>query len=106
VALNVPTEQSSLTFGDLVLKNDFSVIWKDSPILLTRNLIHRSSSTPYLSPTGRDIQQKDKSGIIEILGQLNHLNRMKDMVKDIVKTIKMGQIQFLFIVDLEVLTIS
>ncbi|KAL1332214.1 hypothetical protein HN51_061061 [Arachis hypogaea] len=90
VALNVPTEQSSLTFGDLVLKNDLSAVRKDSPLLLTRNLIHRSSSTPCLSPTGRDMQQRDKSGIIEILGQSNHLNRMKDMVKDVVKAIKMG----------------
>ncbi|KAL4360201.1 hypothetical protein HN51_020598 [Arachis hypogaea] len=90
VALNVPTEQSSLTFGDFVLKNDLSAIRKDSPLLLTRNLIHRSSSTPYLSPTGRDMQQRDKSEIIEILGQSNHLNSMKDMVKDIVKAIKMG----------------
>ncbi|KAL4286142.1 hypothetical protein AHAS_Ahas19G0056600 [Arachis hypogaea] len=106
VALNVPTEQSSLTFGDLVLKNNLSAVRKYLSLLLTRNLIHRSSSTPCLSPTGRDMQQRDKSGIIEILGQSNHLNRMKDMVKDIVKAIKMGQIQFLFIVGLGVLTIS
>ncbi|KAJ1400859.1 Ubiquitin-like domain superfamily [Sesbania bispinosa] len=90
LALNVPVEESSLTFGDKVLKNDLDAIRNHSPLLLTRNLMHRSSSTPCLSPTGRDIQQRDKSGPIEILGQSNRLDRMKHMVKDIVKAIKMG----------------
>ena len=90
VALNFPTEQSSLTFGDMVLKNDLSAVRNDSPLLLTRNLMHRSSSTPCLSPTGRDMQQRDKSGVIEILGQSNRLDRIKHMVKDIAKAIKMG----------------
>lgn len=90
LALNVPVEESSLTFGDVVLKNDLSAVRNDSPLLLTRNLLHRSSSTPCLSPTGRDIQQRDRSGPIEILGQSNRLDRMKQTVKDIVKAIKMG----------------
>lgn len=90
LALNVPTEESSLTFGDIVLKNDLSAVRNDSPLLLTRNLMHRSSSTPCLSPTGRDIQQRDKSGPIEILGQSNRLDRIKHMIKDIKKAIKMG----------------
>lgn len=90
LALNVPTEESSLTFGDIVLKNDLSAVRNDSPLLLTRNLMHRSSSTPCLSPTGRDIQQKDKSGPIEILGQSCRLDRIKHMAKDIMKAIKMG----------------
>ncbi|PSR88197.1 Phosphatidylinositol 4-kinase [Actinidia chinensis var. chinensis] len=67
IALNGPTEESSLTFGDVVLKNDLSAIRNDSPLLLTRNLLHRSSSTPCLSPTGREVQQRDQSGPIEIL---------------------------------------
>ncbi|XP_027346210.1 phosphatidylinositol 4-kinase gamma 5-like isoform X1 [Abrus precatorius] len=90
VALNVPTEESSLTFGDVVLKNDLSAVRNDSPLLLTRNFMHRSSSTPCLSPTGRDMQQRDKSSPIEILGQSNRLDRMKHMIEDIVKAIKMG----------------
>lgn len=90
IALNVPTEESSLTFGDIVLKNDLSAVRNDSPLLLTRNLMHRSSSTPCLSPTGRDMQQRDKSGPIEILGQSNRLDRMKHMVKDIVEAMKQG----------------
>ncbi|KAK7275048.1 hypothetical protein RIF29_16155 [Crotalaria pallida] len=90
LALNVSTEESSLTFGDIVLKNDLSAVRNDSPLLLTRNLMHRSSSTPCLSPTGRDLQQKDSSGPIEILGQSSHLDRMKGLVKDIKKAIKMG----------------
>ncbi|KAH7516150.1 phosphatidylinositol 4-kinase gamma 5 [Ziziphus jujuba] len=90
LALNVPTDESSLTFGDMVLKNDLSAVRNDSPLLLTRNLIHRSSSTPCLSPTGKDIQQRDKSGPIEILGQSDHFARAKLLVKEIVKGIKMG----------------
>ncbi|XP_042505491.1 phosphatidylinositol 4-kinase gamma 5-like [Macadamia integrifolia] len=90
VALNVPTEESSLTFGDMVLKNDLSAVRNDAPLLLTRNLLHRSSSTPCLSPTGRDLQQRDKSGLIEILGCSSRFAKTKQMVKDIVKGIKNG----------------
>ncbi|KAG6712757.1 hypothetical protein I3843_05G110600 [Carya illinoinensis] len=90
LALNFPTEESSLTFGDMVLKNDLSAVRNDSPLLLKRNLIHRSSSTPCLSPTGRDIQQRDWSGPIEILGQSNRFAKMKQLVKEIVKAIKNG----------------
>ncbi|XP_058747645.1 phosphatidylinositol 4-kinase gamma 7-like [Vicia villosa] len=90
IALNVPTEESSLTFGDVVLKNDLSYVRNDTALLLTRNLMHRSSSTPCLSPTGRDMQQSDKSGPIEILGQSSNLDIMKHMVKDIVKAMKIG----------------
>ncbi|XP_028803516.1 phosphatidylinositol 4-kinase gamma 5 [Neltuma alba] len=90
LALNVPTDESSLTFGDTVLKNDLSAIRNGSPLLLTRNIMHRSSSTPCLSPTGRDIQQRDKSGPIEILGQSSRLDRMKELAKEIMKAIKMG----------------
>ncbi|PON79787.1 Phosphatidylinositol 3-/4-kinase [Parasponia andersonii] len=90
LALNVPTEESSLTFGDMVLKNDLSAVRNDAPLLLTRNLLHRSSSTPCLSPTGKDIQHRDKSGPIEILGNSEHFARTKVLVKDIVKAIKMG----------------
>lgn len=90
LALNVPTDESSLTFGDMVLKNDLSAVRNDAPLLLTRNLMHRSSSTPCLSPTGKDLQQRDKSGPIEILGQSDHFARAKLLVKEIVKGIKMG----------------
>ncbi|AET03201.1 putative 1-phosphatidylinositol 4-kinase [Medicago truncatula] len=90
IALNVPTEESSLTFGDVVLNNDLSSVRNDTALLLTRNLMHRSSSTPCLSPTGRDMQQKDKSGPIEIVGQSSSLDVMKHMVKDIVKAMQMG----------------
>ncbi|KAJ4973877.1 hypothetical protein NE237_007051 [Protea cynaroides] len=90
VALNVPTEESSLTFGDMVLKNDLSAVRNDAPLLLTRNLLHRSSSTPCLSPTGHDLQQRDKSGLIEILGCSSSFTKTKQLVKDIVKGIKNG----------------
>ncbi|XP_059452541.1 phosphatidylinositol 4-kinase gamma 5-like [Corylus avellana] len=90
VALNVPTEESSLICGDTVLKNDLSVVRNDSPLLLTRNCLHRSSSTPCFSPTGRDLQQGDRSGPIEILVCSNQSARMKELVKDIAKGIKIG----------------
>lgn len=90
VALNFPIEESSLTFGDMVLKNDLSAIRNDSPLLLTRNLLHRSSSTPCLSPTGRDIQQRDRSGPIEILGHSTRFAKTKQLVKEIVKAVKNG----------------
>ncbi|KAI3734067.1 hypothetical protein L6452_13528 [Arctium lappa] len=89
IALNVPIEESSLTFGDMVLKNDLTAIRNDSPLLLTRNLIHRSSSTPCLSV--RDTQQhRDQSGPIEILGHSASFLRTKEIVNEIVKALKIG----------------
>ncbi|CAK8540782.1 unnamed protein product [Lathyrus sativus] len=90
VAFNVPTEESSLICGDTVLKNDLSVVRNDSPLLLTRNFLHRSSSTPCLSPTSRDLQHRDQSGPIEIIGQSNMLSGTKELVKDITMAIKDG----------------
>ncbi|KAI3700061.1 hypothetical protein L2E82_44676 [Cichorium intybus] len=88
IALNVSIEESSLTFGDMVLKNDLSAIRNDSPLLLTKNLIHRSSSSPCLSPTSKEIQHRDRSGPIEILGHLSQ--KTKQLVKEIVKAMKTG----------------
>ncbi|XVE78591.1 hypothetical protein DITRI_Ditri13aG0158300 [Diplodiscus trichospermus] len=90
VALNVPIEERSLIYGDVVLKNDLSTVRNDSPLLLTRNFMHRSSSTPCLSPTGKDIQQGDQSGPIEILACSNHFSGTKKMVKEIVMAIEIG----------------
>ncbi|KAJ9163465.1 hypothetical protein P3X46_023131 [Hevea brasiliensis] len=90
LALKVPTEESCLTFGDMVLNNDLSAVRNDSPLLLTRNCLHRSSSTPCLSPTGKEVQQRDRSGLIEILGQSNSFSKMKQLIKESVKAIKMG----------------
>ncbi|KAK2413219.1 phosphatidylinositol 4-kinase gamma [Trifolium repens] len=90
VAFNVPTEESSLICGDMILKNDLSVVRNDSPLLLTRNFLHRSSSTPCLSPTGRDLQYKDQSGPIEIIGFSDMLSGTKQLVKDIMIAIKGG----------------
>ncbi|KAK8547083.1 hypothetical protein V6N13_099827 [Hibiscus sabdariffa] len=90
VALNFPIEQSSLTFGDMELKNDLSAVRNGTPLLLTRNCLHRSSSTPCLSPTGKDLQQRDRSGPIEILGHSDSFDVLKVVAKDIFKAIKMG----------------
>ena len=90
VAFNVPTEASSLICGDMVLKNDLSVVRNDSPLLLTRTFLHRSSSTPCLSPTGRDLLQRDQSGPIEVIGCSDMFSGTKQLVKDIMKAIKVG----------------
>ncbi|KAK1316053.1 putative phosphatidylinositol 4-kinase type 2-beta [Acorus calamus] len=90
LALNIPTDESSLTFGDLVLKNDLSTVRNDSPLLLTRNFLHRSSSTPCLSPRGKELQQRDQSGLIEIIGCSSQCSETKQLVKDAVKAIKSG----------------
>ncbi|KAL1361015.1 hypothetical protein HN51_006388 [Arachis hypogaea] len=90
IALNVPTEESSLICGDMILKNDLSVVRNDSPLLLTRNFLHRSSSSPCLSPTGRDLQQKDRSREIEIIGCAEISSETRQLVKDIISAIKMG----------------
>ncbi|XP_020102853.1 phosphatidylinositol 4-kinase gamma 5-like [Ananas comosus] len=88
LALNVPTDESSLVFGDLVLKNDLSIIRGHAPLLLTRNSMHRSTSTPCFRP--RDSEQKDQSGIVEILGCSSRCARLEQLVKDVVKAIKGG----------------
>ncbi|KAJ0725184.1 putative 1-phosphatidylinositol 4-kinase [Helianthus annuus] len=90
VALNVPIEESSLTFGDMVLKNDLSAIRNDSPLLLTRNLMHRSSSTPCLSPSGRETQQRDRSRPVEILGRASSFTRTKELVNEVVEALNSG----------------
>ncbi|KAJ3677530.1 hypothetical protein LUZ60_003254 [Juncus effusus] len=92
LAFNLPTEETSLSYGDKILKNDLTSIRNDSALLLTRNLMHRSSSTPCLSPTGRDLgfRDKDRSGPIEILGCSFDCDRMKQVIKDVVKAIKIG----------------
>lgn len=88
VALNVPTDESSLVCGDMVLKNDLSIVRNDSPLLLTRNFLHRSSSTPCLTPMGKDIQQRDQSAPIEVLGYSDQFARTKQLVVDIVQAIR------------------
>ncbi|PAN35933.1 hypothetical protein GQ55_6G234300 [Panicum hallii var. hallii] len=89
IALNVSTEESSLTFGDQVLNNDLSYVLNDSPLLLTRNHMHRSCSTPCLSPKGEG-QQRDRSKVIEILGCSSPSAAMKQLVKDIIRGITNG----------------
>ncbi|KAF8103873.1 hypothetical protein N665_0183s0049 [Sinapis alba] len=91
VALNFPTEESSLTFGDLVLNNDLTSVRNDSPLLLTRNNFHRSSSTPCLSPMRADLQHhRDETSSIEILGNSVCSSFVRQMAKDITKALKRG----------------
>ncbi|KAM1740267.1 hypothetical protein ACFX11_015858 [Malus domestica] len=89
LALNVPTDQSSLTFGDRILNNDLSAIGNRSTLLLARNVMNRSSSTPCLSPTGQNLQ-RDQSESIEVLGCPNNFARIDELVKEIVVAIKKG----------------
>ncbi|KAJ6416989.1 hypothetical protein OIU84_002806 [Salix udensis] len=48
----------------------------------------RSSSTPCLSTSWKDLQQDDWSGPIEILGFSEHFAEVKQMVNDIVKAMR------------------
>ncbi|XP_062227068.1 phosphatidylinositol 4-kinase gamma 7-like [Phragmites australis] len=90
LALNVPTGETSLTFGDRVLENDLSFIRPDSPLLLTRNIINRSCSTPCLCPVSKDFEQKDCSGLVEILGCSSSCAQVKRLVDDVVNAIRSG----------------
>ncbi|XP_066376547.1 phosphatidylinositol 4-kinase gamma 5-like [Miscanthus floridulus] len=91
VALNFPTDERSLTLGDRVLKNDLSTIRNDSPLLLTKTFMHRSSSTPCLSPRGKDLQQqKDKGCPIELLVCPSRCSRARQLVKDVARAIRKG----------------
>ncbi|KAK3132197.1 hypothetical protein QOZ80_6AG0517340 [Eleusine coracana subsp. coracana] len=91
VALNFPIEESSLTCGDRVLKNDLSTIRNDSPLFLTKTLMHRSSSTPCLSPAVKDIQQqKDRGRPIVMLVRPSCCSRTKQLVKDVARAIRNG----------------
>jgi hypothetical protein len=88
LALNMPTGGTSLTFGDRVLENDLSSVRHDSPLLLTRNSIHRSCSTPCLCPVSKDFQHKDSSGLVEILGSSS--SSVKCLVDDVATGIRSG----------------
>uniref|UniRef100_A0A0C9QSX1 1-phosphatidylinositol 4-kinase n=1 Tax=Wollemia nobilis TaxID=56998 RepID=A0A0C9QSX1_9CONI len=90
IALNVPTEESSLTFGDMVLKNDLSALRNDAPLRLTRGSFHRSSSTPCLSPTVDGQLQSDRSRLVEIVGGSNSSPEIKKLVKEVVKAVEHG----------------
>ncbi|KAF3438006.1 hypothetical protein FNV43_RR20762 [Rhamnella rubrinervis] len=89
LAFNVPTDESTLTFGDVLLNNDLSSVRNDSPLLLTRNVIHRSSSNPCPTPRGNNHHQSDESNTIEIL-RGDRAVIIDELVKDIVKAIKNG----------------
>lgn len=88
LTLNVPTDESSLTFGDKILNNDLSGIRSDSALLLSKNLMHRSSSTPCLSPTSKSLQQRDQSNIVEIIGHSSNFTETNDLVEEIIKALR------------------
>ncbi|XP_071689362.1 phosphatidylinositol 4-kinase gamma 7-like [Rutidosis leptorrhynchoides] len=88
LSLNIPMDESSLTFGDMVLNNDLSAIKNDSALLLTKKIMQRSSSTPCLSPTGRALQQKDQSNLVEIIGQSGHFTETYELVEEIINGLK------------------
>lgn len=90
LALDVPTEECSLFYGDMVLRYDLSAVRNDSPLLLAKNFLHRSASTPCLSPTGKDLQRSDQSGPIEILVCSYSSAGKKKLIKEIVKAMKNG----------------
>jgi len=87
LALCLPTEQSALTFGDVVLEHDFNEVRNDSPILLTRGL-YRTSSTPCLSPSGQ--KSKDRSKPLEIVGGSHGCPKVKRLVRQCMKALDSG----------------
>jgi len=89
MALNVPTEESSLTFGDTVLKNDLSTVRNDAPLRLTRGSLQRSSSTPCFPPIVDGQLQRDRSGTVEILGG-RCCPKISKLVKDVIKAVERG----------------
>lgn len=90
LALNVPADESSLTFGDMILKNDLAIVPRDSQLRLTKSMMHRSSSSPCLSPSGKTIPQWDEGGIIQILGHSSYFGRVKELVKEMLEGIENG----------------
>lgn len=84
LTLNIPVEESCLTFGDMILTNDLSAIKHDSALLLTKNSMHRSSSSPCLSPTGTALEEKDQSNIVEIIGHSSHFTKTNELVEEII----------------------
>uniref|UniRef100_A0A7I4EYQ7 1-phosphatidylinositol 4-kinase n=1 Tax=Physcomitrium patens TaxID=3218 RepID=A0A7I4EYQ7_PHYPA len=85
-AFNIPTEQSTLVFGDHVLDKDLSAISSDAPVLLRKG-IYRSSSTPCLSPSSRDVRQ---SSVFEIVGGLKHSKKIQRLVREAAKGSEAG----------------
>nr|XP_043636891.1 phosphatidylinositol 4-kinase gamma 6-like [Erigeron canadensis] len=88
LCLNIQTDESSLTFGDMVLNNDLSGIRNDSSLLLTKSLMHRSSSTPCLSPTGKTLQHRDQSKVVEIIGRASHFTKTNELVEEVIDGLK------------------
>ncbi|MCO5563688.1 hypothetical protein L7F22_017335 [Adiantum nelumboides] len=87
--LNVPTEQTNLTFGSTVLKSDLSEVRNDSPLLLTREL-QRSLSTPcFFHPSDAQVQM-DCGRPFEVVGGLKCCLQMKQIIKDVVKALECG----------------
>ncbi|XP_024530026.1 phosphatidylinositol 4-kinase gamma 6 [Selaginella moellendorffii] len=94
-ALSVPTEQSALVFGDHVIEDDLSEVRSDTPLLLTRGL-HRSSSTPCLSPTLDVSPPKDWSQPVELVGGSSECSpAMKQLIQDSVEAIHGGVVPVL-----------
>ncbi|CAM6013712.1 unnamed protein product [Sphagnum balticum] len=91
-AFCVPTEQSDLVFGDLVLDKDLSGVRNDSPLLLTRNL-YRSSSTPCLSPTIADVKSNKDFGqnrLFEIVGGSTCCSKINRLLREAAKAAEAG----------------
>lgn len=89
LAFSVPTDESSLMFGNLRLNNDLGVVQNESSLLLTRNVMHKSSSTPSLTPTENNHCVRDEIDSVEALGSDSAV-KTAELVKDIVMAIKNG----------------
>lgn len=99
VAFNVPTNDVSLSFGDNILEHDLTSVRGKSPLLLMRNSMHRSCSTPCLNPScartdydATDVRNgNDGSRLVEILGfSSGQPANVVQLVQDVIHAIKSG----------------
>ncbi|KAI3722489.1 hypothetical protein L2E82_33528 [Cichorium intybus] len=86
-AFNAPIEEWLLVYGDKILNNDLSIIRNHSPVLLTRNFLHKSPSTSCLSPVSLN---GDETEPVEILVSSVKCLRTEQLVRDISKAIETG----------------
>ncbi|KAL4179123.1 hypothetical protein AMTRI_Chr13g118460 [Amborella trichopoda] len=90
MALNVPIEESSITFGVISLSNGLSVVKNDSPLRLTPSHMHRSSSTPCFSSSSTYNDVMDLSPPLEIIGGLHCGPHIKKLIREAVKAMESG----------------
>lgn len=90
-AFNIPTEQSALVCGDLVLEKELTEVRRDAPVLLTRGVLSRSQSSPCLTPpSARSFLKQDQGKVIEVVGGVSCAGKLKKVLREAVKAMESG----------------